>query len=150
MYRLLTALAAVALVLVPLAAEEGHHHGDEVALGTKTMGAWHVTANRTGAWEPGKDGAGTVNVAPAKPAAKSVRVWIGSADGKGSVKAKGEPESAHPGGWHCHVAVPNPLPEGAQFWVVIETEAGEQLKESFPLAAAKAAGHDHGGVPHAH
>ena len=150
MSRLLTAFATFAFFLAPLAAAEGHHHGDEVALGTKTMGAWQVTANRIGAWEAGKTGAGTVDLVPAKPAAKSVRVWIGSADGKGSVKAKGEPESAHPGGWHCHVAVPNPLPEGAQFWVAIETESGEQIKESFPLAAAKAAGHDHGGAVHAH
>ena len=147
----LTALAAFAFVLAPLVAEEGHH-GAEIALGTKTMGAWQVTANRSGAWEAGKVGAGSVDLVPAKPAAKNVRLWVGSADGKGSVKAKGEAETAHPGGWHCHVEVPNPIPEGAQFWVAIETEAGDQLKESFPLAPTvpKAAGHDHGGGAHTH
>jgi hypothetical protein len=111
----------------------GHHHGDEVALGTKTIGEWSVTANRIGDVVAGKDGAFTVDFVPAKPMAKSVRVWIGSEDGKGAVKAKGEPEKEHPGGWHCHVEVPNPIPEGAKFWVTVETEAGDSKKESFSL-----------------
>ncbi|MBA3846449.1 MAG: hypothetical protein H0X45_07380 [Planctomycetes bacterium] len=115
---------------------EGHDHGDEVALGTKKLGEWQVTANRIGAWEAGKDGAGTVDLVPAKPAAKSVRVWIGDEEGRAAVKAKGEPESAHPGGWHTHISVPDPIPEGAKLWVVIETEAGEKLKDSFPLEPA--------------
>ena len=152
MTRLLTAFAALAFFAAPLIAQDGHHHGDEVALGSATMGAWQVTANRIGAWEPGKVGAASVDLLPAQPAAKSVRVWIGDADAKGAVKAKGEPEAAHPGGWHCHVEVPQPLPEGARFWVAIETESGEQVKESFPLApdAPKPAAQDHGGGAHSH
>ncbi len=128
-------LSAIAICGALSCAEEaGHSHGDEVALGTKPMGAWQVTANRIGEWEAGKDGAGTVDLVPAKPAAKAVRVWIGDEEGRTAAKAKGEPESAHPGGWHTHIAVPNPIPEGAKLWVVIETEGGEKLKESFALS----------------
>jgi len=148
MTRLLTALAAFAITLAPLVAAE-HHHGEETALGTKTMGEWQVTANRIGAWEPGKDGAAAVDLVPAQPAAKAVRVWIGTEDGKGAAKAKGEAEKEHPGGWHCHVEVPNPIAEQAQFWVTIETASGEQLKQSFPLAAAKDE-HGHGQDGHKH
>ncbi len=111
----------------------GHHAGEEVSLGTKTMGAWSVTANQIGEFTASKDGAATVDLVPATPAPKSVRVWIGAKDGKGVTKAKGEAEKEHPGGWHCHIEVPNPIPPESLFWVTIETEAGEQLKESFPL-----------------
>lgn len=117
-------------------AEDKHAHGEDIPLGTKTMGVWQVTANRIGAWEPGKDGAGAVDLLPAKPSAKAVRVWIGDAEATGAAKAKGEPEDTHPGGWHFHVAVPKPIPAGAKFWVVIETEDGQKLTESFPLEAA--------------
>ncbi|HYE05905.1 MAG TPA: hypothetical protein VEL07_10360 [Planctomycetota bacterium] len=126
-------LAVLACAGAPCIAEEGHSHGDEVALGTATMGEWQVTANRIGEWKAGTDGAATVDLVPAKPAAKAVRVWIGTEDAAGSVKAKGEAETAHPGGWHCHVAVPNPIPEGAAFWVAIEDDAGGRHKASFPL-----------------
>ena len=117
-------------------AEDKHEHAADVPLGTKTMGVWQVTANRNGAWEPGKDGAGSVDLLPAKPAAKAVRVWIGDAEAKGATKTKGEAETEHAGGWHVHVAVPNPIPAGAMFWVVIETEDGQKHTESFPLEAA--------------
>lgn len=133
--RILTA-TALAISLSMAAEGGGHHHGEDIPLATKPMGQWQVTANRIGAWTPGKEGAGTVDLVPAKPAAKAVRVWIGDEEGRTATKTLGEPEATHPGGWHCHVAVPKTIPAGAQFWVVIETEGGERLKASFPLEPA--------------
>jgi hypothetical protein len=133
MTRFLLAAGAMLALAAPAFAE--HAHGNDIPLGTKTMGAWQVTANRIGEWAPGKDGAGAVDLVPATPAAKAVRVWIGDEEDQTAVKAKGEAESDHPGGWHIHVAVPNPIPADAKFWVVIEAEDGTRLKESFPLTS---------------
>lgn len=135
MSRFLLAACLMLAASTSAFAEDKHHHGDDIPLGTKTMGVWQVTANRIGAWEPGKDGAGAVDLVPAKPAAKAVRVWIGDEEGQSATKTKGEAETEHAGGWHCHVVVPNPIPAGAKFWVVIETEDGKKIKESFPLEA---------------
>lgn len=132
-------VACLALAAITSAmAEDKHAHGQDIPLGTKTMGAWKVTANRIGDWIPGKSGAGTVDLVPAQPAAKAVRVWIGDEEGRGATKAKGEPEATHPGGWHLHLAVPEPIPTGARFWVTIDTDDGQRIKESFPLEATPA------------
>jgi hypothetical protein len=130
---LLAACVMLAATTSAFAEDKNHSHGNDIPMGTKQMGEWKVTANRIGEWAPGKDGAGAVDLVPAKPAAKAVRVWIGDEEGQSAVKAKGEAESDHPGGWHIHVAVPNPIPAGAKFWVIIETEDGKKHKESFEL-----------------
>jgi hypothetical protein len=170
MNRILTSCLALA-AFASTAIAEGHAHddngnhvkvaedhpGDQVALGAKTMGAWKVTVTRIGTWEPGKEGAASVSLAPDKPAAKAVRVWIGDEEGKSATKAKGEADSKQSGSWHCHVTVPNPIPEDAQLWVAIETGAGDKLKESFPLKSehkaaepAKEHKHDEHGHDHDH
>jgi hypothetical protein len=138
MTRFLLAACALLSITTTAFAADGHHHSEDIPLGTKQMGVWQVTANRIGEWTPGKDGAGAVDLVPAKPAAKSVRVWIGDENGQEAVKSKGEAESDHPGGWHVHVAVPKTIAAQDQFWVVIEAEDGTKSKASFPLTAEPA------------
>ena len=136
MIRPLITLAGLVLAAASLAAADGHHHGEPVALGTATIGAWKVTAHRIGAWEPGEEGPATIDLAPAQPAAKAVRVWIGGADGRGATKTRGEKEAGKPGSWHCHVEVPDvpePVPVEIRLWVAIESANGEQHTGSFTL-----------------
>ncbi|MFN9133163.1 MAG: hypothetical protein ACK5XO_10850, partial [Phycisphaerales bacterium] len=63
-----------------------------------------------------------------KPAAG--RVWVGTEDGKGSIKAKAEAEGD---GWHAHAEVPKPLPSGSKLWVEVETAKGEKHVTGFDL-----------------
>lgn len=112
------------------------HDGPVVALGTAAAGSFAVTATRAqGAVEAGKDSPIYVVVVPAAPAKTSaVRFWIGTADAKGSVKAKAEVENAaEPNLWHTHAEVPDPLPADAKLWVEVEAEGGAKSTASFDL-----------------
>lgn len=63
-----------------------------------------------------------------EPAA--VRAWIGDEAATNVVVTKAEFEVDH----HCaHLEVAQPLPEGARFWLEIETTDGQKLKGSSPL-----------------
>ena len=59
---------------------------------------------------------------PATPKPKTVRLWVGKADARGSVKVKAEAEAA--GDYCVGVEVPDPLPEQAQLWIAIEGTDG--------------------------
>ncbi len=61
----------------------------------------------------------------------AVRFWIGTEDGRGSVKAKAEIEGDH---WHTHAEIPSTLPDGARLWVQIE-RGDESSTTSFDLDA---------------
>jgi hypothetical protein len=146
-------IATVALLFTPgtslMAADEhkhghGHGHGDMIAVGDVTLGT--VVANVEGAGVPtaGKEWHVTVDLPPGTTAPKAIRVWVGIENGRGSEKAKANPEAAHPGGHEAHVEVPAPLPEGSKLWVSLEPVAGDAVKGSLalPTAGAKPAG-DH-------
>ena len=146
-----TLSAAVALLVTAgtslMAADEHkHEHGKAVEVGEVTVGTTKVDVEMAGAATPGKEVHVELHLAPATPAPKAVRVWIGIESGRGSEKAKAEAEADHPGGYEAHVDVPNPLPEGSKIWVSIEPASGDAVKGSLPLpaAGAKPAGeHDH-------
>jgi hypothetical protein len=126
--------------------EHGHGHGDMIAVGNVTLGT--VVAKVEGAGVPaaGKEWHVTVDLPPGTAAPKAIRVWVGIESGRGSEKAKANPEAAHPGGHEAHVDVPAPLPEGSNLWVSLEPVAGDTVKGSLalPAAGAKPAGeHDH-------
>jgi hypothetical protein len=60
---------------------------------------------------------------------KAVRFWVGTDDGKGSVKAKAEEETTD--NWHTHAKLPDLLPAGSKFWVEVEPPTGETFRVSF-------------------
>ncbi|MCL4743307.1 MAG: hypothetical protein KJZ54_14015 [Phycisphaerales bacterium] len=120
------------------AAPTAGHGGPVIALGEQTIGTFDVKATRDeGQIVAGKDAPIDVTVTPvagSTPTAAAVRFWIGTEDGKGSVKAKADIENpAEPNRWHTHAEIPNPLPEGSKLWVEIETDSGEVVVGSFDL-----------------
>ena len=74
-------------------------------------------------WVDGGDGKGV--------GVTAVRFWIGTEDGRGSVKAKAAIEGDH---WHTHAEIAATLPEGAKLWVEIE-RGDERSTTSFDLDA---------------
>jgi hypothetical protein len=114
---------------------QGHDadpHGPTVELGEQSAGGFTVRASRDGDVTPGNEAPVDVWVTGGGGKVSAVRFWIGTADGKGSMKAKAELERD---AWHTHVEVPSPLPSGSQLWVEIENERGERTLASFNLNA---------------
>lgn len=108
---------------------DGHVHGESKALGQQSAGGFVLTAVREGEVKAGGEASFNISVeGAAKPAA--VRIWVGTEDSKGSVKARAEVESA---GWHAHAEVPSQMPEGSRLWVEIESATGERHVVSFDL-----------------
>jgi hypothetical protein len=112
--------------------DDDHHHGPQVALGEQTVGGLVVRAARSGEVTAG---AHAVVDAWVTGSAKvvSVRLWIGTEDAKGSMKAKAELEKDN---WHSHVEVPSPMPEGSKLWIEVEAEDGKRTTVGFDLKAA--------------
>lgn len=113
------------------AAGDGHGHGPETKLGEQVAGGFTVSAVRDGAVTPGSDAPVDVTATGAAGAkVNAVRLWIGTQDAKGSVKAKAASEGAR---WHAHVEIPKPLPEGSKLWVELEPETGAKVVVGFEL-----------------
>ncbi len=120
--------------------DHGHDHDDgdhdhahsadqKHELGTATIGAYNVSATRYGQPAPGKEIEVDLRAA-GSTAPTALRLWIGTQDARGSLKAKAEPEADH---HHAHVEVPDPLPPDARLWVEIETGSGPPAVGSFAL-----------------
>lgn len=109
--------------------KDGHGHGPKTELGSQSAGGMTITAAREGEVAAGAEATFDIGVTGgAKPAA--VRVWVGTQDGKGSIKGKAEAEGD---GWHAHAEVPKPLPAGSKLWVEVETAKGEKHVVGFDL-----------------
>jgi hypothetical protein len=110
--------------------KDGHGHGPKTELGSQSAGGMTIVAAREGDVTPGGDATFDISVTggAGKPAA--VRVWVGTQDGKGSIKGKAEAEGD---GWHAHAEVPKPLPAGSKLWVEVETAKGEKHTIGFEL-----------------
>jgi hypothetical protein len=118
--------------------DHGHGEGPAIALGSSTIGGFGVTVTRdAGAITAGKEAAIDATVIPAAAGGSkvsAVRFWIGTADAKGSTKAKADIEDPkEPNRWHTHVEIPNPMPAGGMLWVEIEAEGGTKSSGSFDL-----------------
>jgi len=114
------------------------HGGAVVELGTATIGDLTVRASRDkGEIKAGGDAPIDVWVmkSDGKPATvTAVRFWIGTADAKGSIKAKADIEiPAEPNHWHTHAEVPATLTPDAKLWVEVETEKSTKAVGSFDL-----------------
>jgi hypothetical protein len=110
--------------------KDGHGHGPKTELGSQTAGGMTIVAAREGDVTAGKEATFDITVTggAGKPAA--VRVWVGTQDGKGSIKGKAEAEGD---GWHAHAEVPTPIPAGSKLWVEVETAKGEKHVVGFDL-----------------
>jgi len=114
-------------------------HGDEIVeLGTTTIGSLSVRATRdrgeikAGADAPIDVWVTTSDGKPATPIA--VRLWIGTENAKGSMKAKAEIEDPKQvNHWHTHAEISAPLQDGAKLWVELEFDNGKKLFGSFDL-----------------
>ncbi len=76
-----------------------------------------------------------LTTADGKPATViAVRLWIGTEDAKGSIKAKADVEDPNqPSHWHTYGEAPEPIPLEAKLWVEIEPTSGSKLVCSFDL-----------------
>ena len=147
------ALTAI-LALAPLIAQDdGHGHGPGHCPSTAkikpvfttsattatvsatnpalTMLAWKVEVTIPAAPVAGKKLDVDLVLTPKTTAPKAIRLWVGKADAKGSVKVKAEPEA--PGAYCVGVEVPNPIPAESKLWIAIEDAAGATAKESVVL-----------------
>lgn len=122
----------------PADAHEGHDHGDghdhgaTTQLGEQTAGSFIIKASRDGAITPGKDAAIDAWVTGGTAKVAAVRFWIGTQDGKGSMKAKADLEKDN---WHTHAEIPSPLPAGSKLWVEVEDDKGTKTVVGFDLKA---------------
>lgn len=115
-------------------ADDGHahegEHGDGAALGAVEAGGFTVTVRLAGELTPGEEVSVDIEiVGPGEPGA--LRVWVGREDGRGSMKARAEREGH---GYHAHVEVPEPLPEGSRLWIEVEPSSGEASVVSLPIS----------------
>lgn len=115
--------------------DDGHNHGKASELGTQAAAGYTVKATLFGTIEAGKDCSVDFEVSANAdhPIVSAVRLWVGTEDGAGSMKAKADAEGSH---YHAHAEVPKPLPAGSKLWVQIENAKGETHTVSFEIKAA--------------
>ncbi|MBX3373674.1 MAG: hypothetical protein KF817_07555 [Phycisphaeraceae bacterium] len=111
------------------------HHGEPVELGTTRIGAYQVHAARDeGAVTAGGDVPIDVRVDGDVSGITAVRFWIGTEDGDGAMRARGEREDPSVlNHWHAHADVPDPMPADSRLWVELELRSGERVRGSFDL-----------------
>ena len=104
-------------------------HPNRIDLGSKKVAGLDLKAMQDEPVKAGGEGAFDLIITGGKP--KAVRFWVGTEDGKGSVKGRAEEET--PDNWHTHVEVPDPLPAGSKFYAEVEPATGEKFTVSFDL-----------------
>lgn len=109
---------------------DGHHHGPTTELGEATVQGLTIRASRDGDLVPGGDAPIDVWITGESSKVRTVRFWIGTRDGRGSIKVRAELEHDN---HHAHAEVPDPLPPGSALWVEVELEGGEKVLASFDL-----------------
>lgn len=105
-------------------------HGPTTELGEQIIDGYTIKASRDGDIIAGSDAPIDVWISGGTDKVAAVRFWIGTQDGKGSVKARAEIERDN---WHTHAEVPSPLPDGSKLWVEIESDKGAKTLASFDL-----------------
>ncbi|GAB4546245.1 MAG: hypothetical protein Tsb0013_04870 [Phycisphaerales bacterium] len=108
---------------------DGHDHGhdhdhEEVSLGTTKIGdvdaeCWQAH----GDLEPGKEMALVVKLPDSQNGAIKLRAWIGTEDRLSSMVGLADYAPSHDD-YDVHVMAPDPLPEGAKWWIEIEYPDG--------------------------
>ena len=113
--------------------DHDHGTGESLELGQAQAGPFTIRATRDSA-AIAAGGEALVDVWVTGGTVGAVRLWVGTQDGAGSVRARAEAADAdEPNRYHTHAEVPDPMPEGAMLWVEVEDEAGATHTASFPL-----------------
>jgi hypothetical protein len=100
---------------------------------TVDIGIWKVAVTIPKPAQAGKALDVDLVLTPAAQVPKAVRLWVGTANARGSVKVKAEPEAA--GAYCVGVEVADPIPAEAQVWIAIEAADGTTIKASVALPA---------------
>lgn len=108
----------------------GHSHGPNVPLGEQTISGLTIKPTLEGEIKAGQEASFDMKITGGQGKPAAVRLWIGSQDGRGALRARGEAEKD---GWHAHVEVPNPIPADAKLWVEVEPASGEKVLAGFDL-----------------
>ncbi len=113
------------------AADPGHQHdpAQRVDLGTGEIGGVLVHAFQVTTPVPGAEGDFDLEFAPGT-LLPIVRGWVGEESGVGSRKARFQRETDTR--MHGHPEIPDPLADGARFWLEIEV-GGATAKGSFAI-----------------
>lgn len=107
--------------------EMDHDHGEEVSLGTVSMGDMEVElAQGHGKVEAGKEGHLVVKLPYNDSGETIVRAWIGTEDRTMSLVGKGEYAPSHDD-YDIHAMAPDPLPEDVLWWIEIEKPDGTKV-----------------------
>ncbi len=105
-------------------ADAGGHDHDEASLGTTSIGGVTVECWQAhGDVEPGKEMALVVKLPDSAAGQATVRAWIGTDDRLSSMVGKGVYAPSHDD-YDIHTSAPNPLPEGAKWWIEVERPDG--------------------------
>lgn len=130
------------------AAEDSHAHGKAEAVGAVDISVYRVAVSASGAIAAGKEWHVELGLAPDRPAPRAIRVWVGTSNGRGSVKSKAGVEKDVKGGFGAHVEVPDLIQADSRLWISIESEDGQTAQGSVALPRAEAGHHDGDGHRH--
>lgn len=112
---------------------DDHDHGEEVELGTFDIGGISVEAAQAhGEVKAGEEGHLVIKLPYNDKGETVVRVWIGGEDRTLSSVGKGEYAPSHDD-YDIHTMAPDPLPEGAKWWLEIEKPDGTKAVGSIPF-----------------
>jgi hypothetical protein len=109
---------------------DGHGHGVEVKLGEQVVDGLTIAAVREGEAKPGAEGSFDCTIKSDAAKVVAVRMWVGTQDAKGSVKAKADKEGE---GWHAHVELPAALTAESKLWIEVETDKGTRSVAGFAM-----------------
>ena len=130
------------------ATEGAHAHGKAEAVGSVDISIYKIAISAAGAITAGKEWHVELLLNPDQPAPRAMRIWVGTENGRGSVKAKAAAAPDATGEYGAHVEVPDPIPADSKLWISVEPDNGQTTKGSVALPTAEA-GH-HGGDGHSH
>jgi hypothetical protein len=107
--------------------DHGHGHGDEIKLGTMTIGdmAGKVSQGH-GKIQPGNESHLVIKLPYTDNGATVVRAWLGTKNRTLSFVGKGS-YAAKRGEYSIHAEAPNPIPDNVMWWIEIEKPDGSKL-----------------------
>lgn len=115
------------------------HHGKLFPLGILQIGPDSFKITQYGQISAG--GAAVISLEDGPSSIEEMRVWIGTKDPRGSVKAL---LTVDGGLFHGHIEVPSTLTDDAKLWVSFKNDADNKVTGSIPfIASAAKSKHDH-------
>ncbi|NRA38213.1 MAG: hypothetical protein HRU15_08745 [Planctomycetes bacterium] len=123
----------------PPAQDDGHNHGTEHHLGTLQIAADSFKVTQFGDIAAGGEAVFAIQVVTSS--VKEIRAWIGSENGRGSVKAL---LAIDKNLFHGHIEVPKTLTTESKLWIEFTNSADSKVSGSIPLETGTSEKHDHG------